>query len=170
MRALRISAILGLGVSVCVLTGCSTAHSLNAENSTKTSTGTAVLGCHDIIENVHRAVDDAKTGDAEARRIHGFPYLRINRLLAHLGRRFKDRPSGPAFEAWIDRLRAMDAEATRIEINNLPTGEMLALSNNIFGRAANRESIFDAADECAQLRRKMELADPIQRRRLVNVA
>jgi hypothetical protein len=170
VRAVSISAILSLGISACFFAGCSTVHLLRAEIAAETNTGTEVSGCGNIIGNVRRAVASAKTGDAEARRIHGFPYLRINRFLAHVGKRFKNRPSGLAFEAWVDRLRAKDTEAIRLEIANLPTGEMLPLGKRIFGRVANRESIFDAANECAQRQRKIELADPRRRRRLLKVA
>lgn len=170
MQTVGISAIVNLAISVCVIAGCSTAHSRWADVAAKTNADLEVSGCGDIVRNVRRAVADAKVGDAEARRIDGFPYLRINRFLAHLGKRFKNSPSGPAFEAWVDRLRAMDAEAIRLEITNLPTGEMLSLTKRIFGRAANRERIFEVANECAQLKRKIELADLRRRRRLLDVA
>jgi len=168
--AIGISVNLSLGLSVCFLAGCTAVPSLKADVAPKTVAGKEVSGCRDIVRDVRRAVARAKTGDAEARRIHGFPFLRINRFLAHVGKRFRNQPSGPAFEAWVDRMRALDAEAIRIELANLPTGEMLPLGKRIFGRVANRESIFGAANECAQRQRKLELADPRNRRRLIEVA
>jgi hypothetical protein len=170
VRTVSISAFVSVGILACFAAGCSTAQSRRADVAKTTNTASEVLGCGDIMSSVRRAVASAETSDAEARRIDGFPYLRISRFLAHIGKRFKDGASGPAFEAWVDRLRTKDAEAMRLEIANLSTGEMVALGKRIFGRAGNRESIFDAANECAQQQRTIELADPRRRQRLIEVA
>ena len=52
-------------------------------------------------------VDGAGLRDAEAERIAGFPFLRIDRLTAALAPRAV--ASDAAFDAWLNRLRALDA-------------------------------------------------------------
>lgn len=170
MQTAGLSTFVSIGISACLIAGCSTAQSRRADVAEARSGATEVARCGDILRNVRQVVASSKTSDAETRRIDGFPYLRINRFLVHVGERFKDGASGPAFEAWVDRLRAKDSEAVQIEISNLPTGEMLTLGKRIFGRAANRERIFEAVDECADQQRSIELADPGRREKLLEVA
>ena len=170
MQTVGNSAIVSLGISACICAGCSSGHSRSTDIALKSYAGAVVSNCSDIVRDVRRAVADAKMSDAESRLIHGFPYLRINRFLAHLGKRFRSQPSGAAFEAWVDRLRSADAEATRLEIANLPTGKMLPLGKRIFGRVSTRGQIIEAANECAERQRRLELADSRRRQSLIAVA
>lgn len=76
---------------------------------------------------VDRAVSAAGAGDAQSARITGFPYLRVSRFLAS----FRDQVDGPAFDAWVARLAALDAGGRRIELANLaaapvPAGRLAA--------------------------------------------
>lgn len=170
MRTAGLPTFVSIGISACLIAGCTTAQSHRPDVAKSKTAAKHVSSCREILIDVRRTVVSAKTSDAEARRIEGFPYLRINRFLAHVGKRFKDGRSGPAFEAWADRLRAKDSEATRNEIANLPTSEMLALGKRIFGHAANRERIFEALDDCADQQSAIELADSGRRQRLLEVA
>jgi hypothetical protein len=64
------------------------------------------------------AAADARDGGAH--RIAGFPYLRVDRFLAS----FRDAAvDGPAFEAWVERLRQLDLAARRAELRNLGWAE-----------------------------------------------
>ena len=155
MQTVGKSAIVSLGISACICAGCSTGYSRSVNIALKSYSGVVVSDCSDVVSDVRRAVADAKMSDAESRPIHGFPYLRINRFLAHFGKRFRSQPSGAAFEAWVDRLRAADAEAIRLEITNLPTGKMLPLGKRIFGRVSTRGQIIEAANECAERQRSL---------------
>ncbi|MEO5772148.1 MAG: hypothetical protein ABIQ29_08770 [Burkholderiaceae bacterium] len=58
-------------------------------------------------------VDRAGLRDAEAERIAGFPFLRIDRLTAALAPRAV--ASDAAFDVWLQRLRALDATARDVE-------------------------------------------------------
>lgn len=57
----------------------------------------------------------ARVRDGGAAAIAGFPYLRVDRFLAS----FRDAPDGPAFDAWVERLRALDLAARAAELRNL---------------------------------------------------
>ena len=69
-------------------------------------------------------VSDAGVSDAGAARVEGFPYLRVDRLLAS----FDDELETPAaFADWVTRMRELDAEARAIEAANLPASQRDAL-------------------------------------------
>jgi hypothetical protein len=55
--------------------------------------------------------------DPGAFRVEGHPYLRTNRFLASFREAAADNA---AFDAWVDRMQALDQEARRHEIANLP--------------------------------------------------
>ncbi len=57
---------------------------------------------------------DARNGGAHA--IAGFPYLRSDRFLASFA---DEAPDGPAFDAWVERMRHLDLQARESELRNL---------------------------------------------------
>lgn len=63
-------------------------------------------------------VDAAGVRDAQDARAPGLPYLRVNRLLASLRERAAQRPD--ALAALAGRMRVLDYDARRHEIENLP--------------------------------------------------
>jgi hypothetical protein len=87
----------------------------------------------------------AGVGDAGARRIEGFPYLRSTRFLAS----FRDAAEGEAFDAWVERLRQRDLESRKAELRNLgwtqPLDELAHL------------------DRCGRQWAALDLADPRRR-------
>jgi hypothetical protein len=60
------------------------------------------------------AAADARNGGARA--IPGFPYLRSDRFLASFADEAAD---GPAFDAWVGRLRRLDLESRASELRNI---------------------------------------------------
>lgn len=78
--------------------------------------------CSYLIDRVDQRVADKQVGDAEAEPLEGFPYLRINRFLVS----FKDELEGTAaFDEWVRRLRALDREARRVELQNLDAADII---------------------------------------------
>jgi hypothetical protein len=63
-------------------------------------------------------VDSAGVRDAQHARVAGFPYLRVDRLLASLSGRAAERPD--TLVTLAGRMRALDYEARRHEVDNLP--------------------------------------------------
>src|SRR5688572_9187658 len=60
--------------------------------------------------------DAADVRDGGASSIPGFPYLRVDRFLAS----FRDEAAdGAAFDAWVERMRALDLAARAAELRNL---------------------------------------------------
>lgn len=126
--------------------------------------------CQHVFAAIGNAVESSGTRDAEAHPVAGFAYLRVNRFLARLGRRFEGRAIGPDFAAWVDRMQALAAEAREIEIENLPNTAVAGLAVEISDRSAGRPEIMEAAATCAVEMRRRQLSSPDQRRALVSAA
>jgi hypothetical protein len=139
---------------VCATAMCATALLLGCTAAPHPSppdpgTSDAVASCRVLFEVLDDAVSSAGVGDAQATRVPGLPYLRINRLLAH----GVDVPAdGAAFDAWISQLRNLDRRARRAELANL-------------GAAA---AVTEAElEQCARRLIRHDLADPMTRQRLL---
>ena len=78
-------------------------------------------GCADFFASLDQRVVDAKVMDPGVFRVEGYPYLRVNRFLASFHQEAADKV---AFTAWVDRMQALDREARKFEIANLPETAM----------------------------------------------
>ncbi len=76
--------------------------------------------CKRWFADLDARVERASVADAEAARIAGFPYLRVNRLLAS----YRQSAMEPAaFQMWVDLMQSLDQIARQQEIANLPRSE-----------------------------------------------
>lgn len=133
-----------------VLAGCAAVDQPWRGDPSQQASG--VRRCAQVFAVVDEAVALAGRGDAEAHRIAGFPYLRVDRFSAQ----FRDvAADGGAVQAqWVARLQALDQDARRVEINNLPDDDVLALEHG--GRAA----LIETLARCADTLRDYDLALP----------
>ncbi len=161
MNALLRSAF---ALTLAALAGCATLDVYQAEpaRSHRAEGPVSQTGaCVALFEAIDHAVDASEVGDALARRIVGFPYLRANRFLAS----FADEPlSGTAFEAWVARLRRLDDEARSVEIANLPRAAREALLGML--PVQFRADPLAGTRECAGRLQRADLADDVGRRYL----
>jgi hypothetical protein len=74
--------------------------------------------CQEWFIDLDAKVAAAGVRDAQYTRVEGFPYLRVDRLLASLRERAAERPDTLA--ALAGRMRALDYDARRHEVDNLP--------------------------------------------------
>lgn len=119
-----------------------------------------VRDCARWYGTLDEAVEAEGVRDAQHARVPGFPYLRVNRILASL--RGRAAASEPAMHAFVERLAELELEARRHELQNLsPQGPFAGLR----GRAALRR-----AEECAGLLRNVDLARPATRAALLQAA
>ena len=72
--------------------------------------------CARLFADIDRRVDALAVRDAEAPRIAGFPYLRVDRLTAALAP--KAAADGPPRKAWLARLAALDDAGRTAELAN----------------------------------------------------
>jgi hypothetical protein len=74
--------------------------------------------CQEWFIALDERIDTAGVRDAQYTRVPGFPYLRVDRLLASLRERAAQRPE--VLATFAQRMRALDYEARQHEIDNLP--------------------------------------------------
>lgn len=121
------------------------------------SAGAAERACAEWYATLDAQVSDAGVRDAQDARVAGFPYLRVSRLLAAL------RPLAAADEralhALAERMGALDQEARRAEIMNLPAGRGPAVAEAL-----------ERTQSCGKLLREIDLAEPGARRDLLERA
>lgn len=103
-----------------------------------------VGACRNLYARVDATVARAGVGDGQSARIDGYPYLRIERFLA--ADDVKPRVDGADFDAWVERLRDLDLEARRYELDNLRVDLAAGLGTDIETRLADCAAILIAAD------------------------
>jgi hypothetical protein len=115
-----------------------------------------VRECAQWYRALDEAIDAEGVRDAQYTRIAGFPYLRVDRLLASLGERAG--ASEAAFQAFAERLRDLELEARRYEIENLPPERLGVLPG---ARTASPQSAaLRQSQDCSRLLREIDLAKP----------
>lgn len=109
------------------------------------------------------AVAEAGVADPEAARVPGYPYLRVDRLLA-----FGAKPdaASPAFPTWIDALMDLDRSARGREIDNLPEPVRARERRRELGPAP----LMDLVRRCGETLRDGDLAGPAGRKKLAATA
>lgn len=91
--------------------------------------------------------------DIAARPVVGFPYLRIDRFLAAMKDSAKiDRQ---VYKAWIDQMRALDADGRRVEISNLST---TAIDDMAVG---DRDEVVLRSHDCAEILLLADSSNPV---------
>jgi hypothetical protein len=125
-----------------------------------------VRTCAQWFQSLDEAVDGAGVRDAQYARVPGFPYLRVDRLLASLRERARAREA--AFQAFAERLRELDAQSRRFEIDNLPRERLASLPG--LGADSPRAAALQRTQECSRLLREIDLAKPELRAAMLKAA
>ncbi len=102
-----------------------------------------IRDCARSFEELDAVVARAGVTDIAARRVSGFPYLRVDRFTAAFGD--SAISDAPVRAAWIDRMRDLDAAGRRVEIANLPAPEVDGLG------PGGREQLLSRTQQCAAL-------------------
>jgi hypothetical protein len=118
--------------------------------------------CAAWFHDLDAAVAQAGVGDGGEARIPGFPYLRVDRLLASFRHDAGGDPE--VFAEWARRLAQLDANARSAEIANLPRFEALSLA------AGGSAEVAERAQRCGNVLRHADLSDPARRALLVERA
>jgi len=135
-----------LALLIMLLAGCSIVPA--PTRSHHIGGGDVLGGCADFFESLDERASESQTLDPGAFRVEGHPYLRTNRFLASFREAVADNA---AFDAWVNRMQALDQEARRHEIANLPAAAVpLAGSANgeaeLNARIAGCGNLMKAAD------------------------
>lgn len=145
-----------LATAVVVLAGCASPEPRSAVDS-----GQAFV-CQRWLQQLDEQTDAHAVRDGGAARVAGFPFVRVDRLLAS----FRDEAlqDGARWQAWGERLLALDQTARRAEIRNLPPAAVDALG------AADREALQVRVRTCGPVLWQALSADEAARRRLREAA
>ena len=119
--------------------------------------------CERALAALDRATDAAGVGDAEAARIAGFAWLRVNRLLASIAPPTDDTAR---FAAWVQELARLDAEARLVEIANLPSDRTASLRQELAAEGLAPLAPAALLAGCAEALGARDLATPAGRERL----
>jgi hypothetical protein len=110
------------------------------------ATRTPEQRCEHAFALFDRVVAEAGVADAEAARVTGFPWLRVDRFLASFR---QEQLADPAALTWVDAMQHLAADARRVEFANLPAADKAAFGDR-----------FATLDECARYLREHALATP----------
>jgi hypothetical protein len=119
--------------------------------------------CADWFAALDAAVESAGVRDVQEARIPGFPYLRVNRYLNALKSRAR---TDAGIQAYALRLSALDYEARKAEIGNLPE-ERLAALPLLLTPGSRREAV-TRTRQCAHQLREIDVARPEVREMLLS--
>ena len=154
-RLARILLLAALGAAGC------------AQLSSKPTSMQPDRACDALYAEADRVVQRAGVRDGGAARIAGFPYLRVDRLLAS----FAGEPLSDAqFDAWFARLRESDRKARRFEVANLPDEERARLQAAQADLLRRHGGLDAALDACGTELAERDRAAPQRRETLLRQA
>lgn len=113
------------------------------------------LKCLELLQGIDEEVRAAGVGDAQSAGVSGYPYLRVDRLLASFNAANLDPK---AFAAWLDQLQALDLDGRRAEIANLPKPARERLAGKFVLVSDGTRAVTNRAEECGMVLRN-ELVD-----------
>ena len=102
--------------------------------------------CQVFLTALDQAVEDAGVRDAASYPIPGFPYLRADRFLSSLKDNLHSEQGKGQWSRWM---LALDLEARRKEISNLPEAIVSSLSLKQ-GTPPNRAQFYEQAQSCSE--------------------
>lgn len=107
--------------------------------------GAEAAACARFFDGLDTTITQADVRDAQAARIPGFPYLRVNRFLAS----FAAEPLNDAvFHAWAGRMRALAEQGWEMEWRNLPE----AAQRRFYQAAVAQGKLHDGDDMLSAVR------------------
>jgi len=86
----------------------------------------AVGSCADFFASLDQRIEEAEVLDPGVFRVKDYPYLRVNRFIASFREEVDEKA---AFAEWVDRMQAIDQDARKFEIANLPHSAVASLDS-----------------------------------------
>ena len=114
--------------------------------------------CAQFFLTLDRVAEQTNSLDAGDGRIEGYPYLRINRLLASFR---KEVTEDERFNVWLKHLQELDIKARSYEIANLPKA---SLQHHFQGM--HTQALINKVRTCGDLLKKIDFKHPQQRLQL----
>ena len=99
--------------------------------------------CADFFASLDKRTEEAEVLDPGVFRVKNYPYLRVNRFIASFREEVDNQA---AFAKWADRMQALDQDARKYEIANLPNSAVAELDS-----VNNRAGLFSKVATCGDL-------------------
>ncbi len=99
--------------------------------------------CADFFASLDKRTEEADVLDPGVFRVKNYPYLRVNRFIASFREEVDNKA---AFAKWADRMQALDQDARKYEIANLPNSAVAELDS-----VNNRAGLFSKVATCGDL-------------------
>lgn len=143
LRSIALAFLLGA-------TGCATIQPPQRDHLD--SSNVQLSECARWFAALDEAVSRDGVTDIAARRMVGFPYLRIDRFLAAM--KDSTRSDRQIYQAWMDRMRALNADGRRVEIANL---SFTAIDDMAVG---GRDEVVLRSKDCAEILLSADSSNP----------
>ena len=114
--------------------------------------------CADFFASLDSKIKQAGIIDPGVFRVKNYPYLRVNRFLASFS---EEVDNEEAFVAWIDHMQALDQEARKYEIANLPDDTVAELTSQ-----NERTELLSRVEICGDLLKNTDFQDDRQKKEL----
>lgn len=135
----------------CVLTGCVINGSVQTAHQSESQS--IQNNCLAVFNAAEQSIVAAEVMDTEARRIDGYPYLRVNRFLSS----FRDEVNGDSYVFWLKQLQQLANTGRRVEINNLPEPSAQQLQQTIQAILSSKAATIDALQSCSDKLLQLQL-------------
>lgn len=144
--------------AIILLTGCAIQRPLPLADP-----AAPLSDCRDFFQQLDQLTARFRARDFQTVPVAGFPYLRVDRLLATLVPDIRDEIK---FQVWLKHLRDLDQTARRFEYANLPA----AARSELQQRTPGRGDVLDGIARCGELLSVAELNTGESRQTLVRRA
>lgn len=135
----------------CVLTGCVINGSVQTAHQSESQS--IQNNCLAVFNAAEQSIVAAEVMDTEARRIDGYPYLRVNRFLSS----FRDEVNGDSYVFWLKQLQQLANTGQRVEIKNLPEPSAQQLQQTIQAILSSKAATIDALQSCSDKLLQLQL-------------
>lgn len=115
--------------------------------------------CQALVAVLDDTVAQRGVRDGQDRRVAGYPYLRVNRLLAS----YRGDVSGADYEQWLDELQALALNGWRYEYRNLPGLDQQQLWQQAQVVEPGAVSFAQVLERCATTLNAADSTDPARR-------
>lgn len=109
--------------------------------------------CAALFADVDKLTADAAVTDVQAARLPGFPYLRVNRLLASFRQELQDQEK---LQTWLKAMRKLDQQARAYELRN--------------AAVKDQDEVLTKLDGCAEVMMQADLQDLAQMEKIKQTA
>jgi len=145
-----------------LLNACTSLTQLSQQQPEKYQTSES-QSCARLFINTNEAITAAGVIDAEATRVLGYPYLRVNRFLSDFR---NNHIENDKFNTWLDRMQSLAMEGWQIELSNFSASDREKLSLQANDISVSNMSLNETLNYCGNVLRAIDLDEENERQDL----